>query len=271
MPEPAIRFVLGGVQKGGTSALAAYLARHPAIALPDRRAGDGPPPPGWHPAWVKEAHVFDAPDFDDGWDAAAVEARFARRFQQWHAPGRLHGDATPATVFLPGVVARVARYNPAMRWVLVLRDPVARAISHYHMERGRGAERLPLWAALLAEPWRLRKGPLRAATAWRRHSYVARSRYRRQLAALYAHFPREQVLVLASDALAQQPAATVRRVLAFLGVDAALPADAAWPRVFEGGYTPPGRWSPARLWLTLVLRGEQRAWRGLCTPPDQGA
>ena len=269
MPEPAVRFLLGGVQKGGTSALAAYLARHPAIALPDRRASDGPPPPGWHPAWVKEAHVFDAPDFDDMWTVADVDARFARRFQQWGVPGRLYGDATPATVFLPGVVARVARYNPAMRWVLVLRDPVERAISHYHMERGRGAEPLPLWAALLAEPWRLRGGPARASTAWRCHSYQARSRYRSQLAALYDHFPSEQVLVLANDALARTPAETVQRVLRFLGVTDTLPVDAVWPRVFQGDYAPPPAWSPARIWLALSLRAERRAWRGLCSPPDQ--
>lgn len=266
MTEPRIRFLIGGVQKGGTSALAAYLSRHPAIALPDRRASDGAPPPGWHPAWLKEAHVFDAHDYSAGWDVEVVNRRFARCFTAFGAEGRLHGDATPATVFLPGVVDRVARYNPAMRWVLVLRDPVERAISHYHMERGRGAERLPLLAALLMEGWRLRAGPRRAEVAWRQYSYQARSRYRTQLQALFARFPREQVLVLANDDLAQQPAATVARVLRFLGLPD-LPAGVeTWPRVFDGGYVPPSAWSPGRLWLTCVLAAERRAWRGLCTP-----
>jgi len=128
---------------------------------------------------------------------------------------------------------------------------------------------LPLWAALLAEPWRLRGGPARASTAWRCHSYQARSRYRSQLAALYDHFPSEQVLVLANDALARTPAETVQRVLRFLGVTDTLPVDAVWPRVFQGDYAPPPAWSPARIWLALSLRAERRAWRGLCSPPDQ--
>ena len=56
-PAPRVRFVVGGVQKGGTTALASFLGRCPQVVLP---AG-------------KEAHVFDAPDFDEGWDVAAVD------------------------------------------------------------------------------------------------------------------------------------------------------------------------------------------------------
>ena len=47
--EPLVRFLVGGVQKAGTSALAQYLGLHPRLRLPTG----------------KEAHVFDAPDFDD--------------------------------------------------------------------------------------------------------------------------------------------------------------------------------------------------------------
>ena len=32
--EPLLRFVIGGAQKGGTSALARYLDAHPALCLP---------------------------------------------------------------------------------------------------------------------------------------------------------------------------------------------------------------------------------------------
>ena len=50
---------------------------------------------------------------------------------------------------------RIARYNPAMRWIVLLREPAERALSHHHMERSRGRERWPLWLALLLERWRL--------------------------------------------------------------------------------------------------------------------
>lgn len=268
MAEPRIRFLLGGVQKGGTTALARYLLAHPALALPRG----------------KEAHVFDAPDFDEDWSAAEIDARFAAHFDCGVGLGgesaglrkdgvaveaaptgeadRLCGDATPITMFHPTLVARVARYNPEMRWVVLLRDPVERAISHYYMERGRGLERRPLLAAVLLEPRRLR----RHADDWSPHSplrvgsYAARGRYSEQLDVLLRHFPRGQVLLLRSRDLAAQPAAAVARVLEFLGVGP-LPGLPASERVFAGDYRPPPPWSPGRLLLRWRLRGEKAALR----------
>ena len=138
-PEPLIRFLIGGVQKGGTTALASYLGSHPRLRLPRD----------------KEAHVFDDPNFQDASTREQIDRHYQTSFPE---PGldTLHGDATPFYVFHPRVVARIARYNPAMRWIVLLRDPVERALSHYHMERIRGHERWPFWIALLRERSRLR-------------------------------------------------------------------------------------------------------------------
>lgn len=242
-PEQAsIRFMLGGAQKGGTTALARYLADHPDLALPRD----------------KEAHVFDAPEFDEHWDVGQIDRRFAMHFDPG-AGERMKGDATPITMFHPTLVARVARYNPAMRWLILLRDPVERAISHYFMERGRGLESRSLVGAVLLERWRLRRhghdwspnSPLRVC------SYAARSRYAAQLAVLYAHFPREQVLVLRSSDLARHPGQLVAQVTGFLGVSQKEPTGLG--RVFEGTYRAPAAFSPGRLALRWALRGEKRA------------
>lgn len=238
----SIRFMLGGAQKGGTTALARYLMSHPGLALPRK----------------KEAHVFDAPRFDERWDVSQIDERFAAHFDP-DADDRMKGDATPITMFHPTLVARVARYNPAMRWLILLRDPVERAISHYFMERGRGKESLSLLGAVLFERRRLSgheddwsaKSPLRVC------SYAARSRYAAQLAALYAHFPREQVLVLRSSDLDRDPGQVASQVTGFLGVAPhALPGR---DRVFAGTYRTPSRFSPGRLALRWTLRGEKRA------------
>ncbi|WP_168198941.1 sulfotransferase [Luteimonas granuli] len=244
---PRIRFLLGGVQKGGTSALARFLAEHPQLALPAR----------------KEAHVFDATDFDEAWSVDQVDARFAPHFDAADEVGadRLHGDATPITLFHPALVARVARYNPAMRWVLLLRDPVERAVSHYFMERGRGLESRSLLAAVLLEPWRLRKhsddwspdSPLRVC------SYVARGRYAGQLDVLLRHFPRGQVLLLRSRDLAARPTQVLAQVTDFLGVSRLPDRAGGTERVFVGDYRPPAAWSPGRLALRWRLRGEVAA------------
>ncbi len=245
MPQagPRVGFLLGGVQKGGTTALARLLAQHPGLALPEG----------------KEAHVFDAPDFDEGWSAEQVDARFAPHFDSAR-PAALHGDATPITLFHPTLVARVARYNPAMRWVLLLRDPVERAISHYFMERGRGLESRSLLAAVLLEHRRLRghvddwsaDSPLRVC------SYAARGRYAAQLCVLFEHFPREQVLLLRSCDMAACPQPVLARIWDFLGV-APVSFGQVAGRVFAGAYRPPPPWSAGRLALHWLLRGEKAA------------
>ncbi|MCE2945183.1 MAG: sulfotransferase family protein [Lysobacteraceae bacterium] len=242
---PRLAFIIGGMQKGGTTALARYLARHPDVQLPA----------------VKEAHVFDAPDFDDGATAEAVDARFAAHFDG-RVPAPCLGDATPITVFDPRFVERAWRYSPGLRWIVILRDPVDRAVSQWAMERARGTESLPLWAALLMEPIRRRRhrgdwswqSPLRWA------SYAARSDYAPQLQALRRRFPPEQVLLLRTDQLSSDPEGTVQSAWRFLGLPPG-PVGLPYPRVFEGDYRPPSRGSPARAFLRWRLRDAVRRWR----------
>ena len=242
--RPLVSFLIGGAQKAGTSALAQYLQRHPRIRLPRE----------------KEAHVFDAPETDGS--VAAVNARYATCFgEATDGDGVLYGDATPFYLFHRPCVERIAVYNPKMRWIVLLRDPADRALSHYRMERARGRERLPLWLALLLEPLRMRgeRDPLAPGSRLRRHSYRARGDYARQLDALYAHFPREQVLLLRSKDLRTEPARCMAQVHRFLGFALFAPEEGTYSPVFVGGYPPP---SPVtRLLLRWWTAPQRRALR----------
>lgn len=242
---PKVRFVIGGVQKGGTSALAHYLSGHPALALP----------------LGKEAHVFDAPDFDDECSPAQIDARY----QSYFEPGKdaaMHGDATPIYIFHPAAIGRIARYNGAMRWIILLRDPAARAVSHYHMERQRGDETWPLWAAMTFENWRLRgcQENWSADSPLRHWTYRGRGRYAQQLRALEQYFPREQILLIDSDRLRAEPGAVLVQVCRFLGVAPFVHAPPP-AKVFSGAYAPPG--SLLRAWLRWLMRDERRQYRAL--------
>lgn len=106
--------------------------------------------------------------------------------------------------------------------IVLLRDPVERAISHYLMEAERGNEGLSPLMAMLREPQRLAdgRGDRCENSSWRLHSYQDRGHYRRQLLNLYRSFPRDQVLVLRSETLWNRHAESLRRVHAFLGVAA---------------------------------------------------
>jgi hypothetical protein len=195
MLEDRVAFIIAGVQKGGTTALFDYLGDAPELSL----------------SRVKEAHFFDDETCD--WSRPDYEAYHAS-----FAPfdGRPRGEATPIYLYWPGSLERIAAYNPAMRLIVLLRDPVQRAWSHWKMEYARGVE-------TGAFAWCIRQGRQRLfdAEPWGFHreaSYVERGFYGEQVARLLELFPRDQVLVLRSDALRGDPAAALAQVRGFLGL-----------------------------------------------------
>ena len=70
--------------------------------------------------------------------------------------------------------------------------------------------------------------------AWWNYTYAARGLYAEQLERWFAVFPREQVLVLISEEMLEQPAETYLRVLEFLGAE---PHQlTSYPRIFSRDY-----------------------------------
>ena len=202
--RPAVDFMIAGVQKGGTTALGQFLAQHPAIGM----------------AEPKEAHLFDAEDYAADTPVADLDKRYRRRFA--HCPeAQIRGEATPTYLFFPEIAPALKRYNSALKLIVLLRDPVQRALSAHRMQRTRGREPLPFALALLAEPWRLLRDrhPRGQRSATREHAYRRRGLYAEQLENLYAAFDPAQVLVLRSEDLLRHHEAVLRRVFRFLGVD----------------------------------------------------
>ena len=215
--RPLPGFLILGAQKAGTTALYAYLRWHPGIT---------------GPAW-KEVSYFD---------------RHYRRGVHWYRghfplrPGeRLVGEASPGYLFHPLAPERVWATVPDARLIVLLRDPVDRALSHYHHEVALGREPLTFEEAIEAEPERTRgeeerlvREPGYFSRAWWDYTYLARGRYADQLERWLAVFPREQLLVVASDELAVEPGETYGRVLEFLGAPGH--ALGSYPRVYEQSY-----------------------------------
>jgi hypothetical protein len=189
--RPLPDFLVVGAQRCGTSWTYRRLAAHPSILR----------------AWRKEVHFFDRDDaFARG--PAWYRAHFPRA-----RPGMITGEATPSYLFVPAAPPRLAALVPRARLVVLLRDPVDRAYSHYQLRRRLGREQRSFEAALDAQA----EGPL----AVRHDSYLLRGHYAEQLARLFGLFPSEQVLVLQSEALFAQPAVGLEQLLGFLGLGAA--------------------------------------------------
>ncbi len=190
-----VSFIVAGAQKAGTTALFDYLSEDPGVSL----------------SRVKEVHFFD--DEAQDWaqpDYAAYHANFAP------FDGRPRGEATPIYLYWPRSLERIAAYNPDMRLIVLLRDPVERAWSHWKMEYARGVETKPF-------DWCVREGRRRLfdAEPWGHHrefSYVERGYYDEQLTRLFELFPRRQVLVLQAQDLDRAPTAALARTRTFLGI-----------------------------------------------------
>jgi hypothetical protein len=193
-------FVVIGAQKAGTTSLHAALAQHPQVFLPT----------------TKELHYFSS-GFDQ--PLASYGAHFGPAKAE-----QVCGEATPYYLFHPAAPQRLAACLPKARLIVLLRDPVARSLSHYFHAIRRGNETLPLEAALAAEPERLAGAeavlqlPGGAHRAHQTQSYLARSRYDQQLPRFAAWQQAGRLLILRSEDLFNQATATLARVLAFLGL-----------------------------------------------------
>ena len=222
-------FLVIGAQKAGTTSLYGYLSTHPGIV----------------PAARKEIHYFDL-------HYAAGERWYRAMFPTHHrlaAPnGTGHrlitGEASPYYLFHPLAAQRAGALVPDARLVVLLRDPVERAWSHYRHEVRAGRESLDFAAALAAEPMRLagadaalRAGVSNAATlAHRTCSYVARGRYAEQLREWLGHYPRESLLVVQAEQLFAAPWREYARVVAHLS---AAPMAAPHFKVLNAGASTP--------------------------------
>ena len=204
-----VDFVIGGTQKGGTSALDSFLRQHPEVCMPQTK---------------KELRFFDR-EADDT-DYNKYHANFKPKPEH-----RVIGEASPIYMYWETAPYRIWKYNPKMKWILALRNPVERAFSAWNMETKRGKEKLAFAEAIEKEPERCREAlPLQH----RVYSYVDRGFYAHQVRRLFNIFGKEKCLILLNEELRSDHKETLRRVFEFLGVDSSfVPREAS---VFEQEY-----------------------------------
>jgi hypothetical protein len=179
-----------GTMKGGTSTLNAWLRHHPQVLF----------------SAIKEVHYFnDHHDRGERWYRT-----YFPLWEQWLG-GRCALEATPAYLYRAAVVMpRMHALVPEARLIVLLRNPVSRAISHYGHQVQRGAEHRSAAEALMSPDPPLKGKP---------NHYKRRGLYAEQIAQVLQHYPREQLLVLRSEDFFAQPAEAYARVQAFLGLE----------------------------------------------------
>lgn len=220
-------FLIIGAQKAGTTSLHAQLVRHPQV----------------FPSLIKEVHYFDL-NYERGFDwyrtffpmrwwASLATARSGRR--------AITGESSPYYLFHPHTARRVNRDLPGIPLIVLLRDPVERAYSHYQHACRLGLETHTFEEALAREEDRI--GPdlekLGSDENWpaeqlRHFSYRSRGIYVDQLMRWMPVYDSRRMLVLRSEDYFADPGATLARVLEFLRLKPWLPGVFAFRN--RGGY-----------------------------------
>lgn len=178
-----VDFMIIGAQKCGTTTLFDLLERHPQLCG----------------CRDKEPHFFST---TENWrrELAAYEDRFP------DLPGGRRFEASTSYTFLPhrrpAIWEDLHAYNPALRLVYLVRDPVARIVSAYMHDVLRGYTRAPLEQAVLRDP-----------------RYLDISRYATQIRPFIQRFGSNQVLILDFDDLVHHQARTLQILGRFLGFD----------------------------------------------------
>jgi hypothetical protein len=175
--------IIIGAMKCGTSSMHNYLDAHPEIAMSRQ----------------KELNFF---SFDRNWHRG--EDWYGRHFSSTAA---IQGESSPSySKFpkVPHVPERIKALIPSARFIYLVRDPVARIISHYmHLYVG-GREERSLNEAL---------------TEFEGNHYVECSRYYMQLQQYLEHFSQSQILVVSAEEMKEKRQETLREVFRFLDVD----------------------------------------------------
>lgn len=194
-------FLCVGAQKSGTTSLHALLGSHPQVFLP----------PAKELQFFSLYHERGTPWYRDQFEAAGEH--------------QICGEITPYYLFHPLAAQRIKDLLPQVRLIVLLRDPVQRALSGLFHSIRLGVEPLPLQQALAAESQRLAGAEaqllagLRHHHSHQMHSYVSRSCYGAQLARYESLFDCSQLLLIRAEDFFCAPQRIWPQLLDFLGLD----------------------------------------------------
>jgi Sulfotransferase family len=180
-------FFIVGAARAGTTSLYEYLRPIDKVYLSP----------------VKEPRYFCAAAEPPGYAPPAIrsETEYLKLFSAVQDQAAV-GEASPQYLCDPGAPEAIHAAVPEARIVMILRDPVERAYSHYLLHQRMGVQQRP------------------AATALKDDLYLRHGRYAGPVKNYRRLFGASRVKALIFDDFVRDTRGSVRAVLRFLGIDA---------------------------------------------------
>jgi hypothetical protein len=175
----ANHFFIVGAQRSGTTYLYHVLDQHPEIEMAE-------------PVRPEPKFFMRDDDFAKG----------IHHYEQHYFSGKsgawLKGEKSTSYLESPLAAERIAVAYPDAKILVLLRDPVARAVSHWRFSVENEVETLPMAEAFAAEEERAKHFD-RERFSVSPFAYLRRGRYMEDIAIWERHFPKEQIRVLVHE------------------------------------------------------------------------
>lgn len=194
-------FLIIGAAKCGTSSLYEYLIQHPCVGR----------------SLTKQIHFFDR-YYDRGisWYKVCFPLKWKKR---------ISGEATAHYMTHPLAAERAFKLVPKAKIIVMLRNPVDRAYSHYKMEYRNKNEDLSFEDAIKQEENRIRgefekmlNNENNSGINYPHRAYVKCGEYLDQIKQWMKFYPREQILIIKSEDFFDNPEKITNQVFEFLGI-----------------------------------------------------
>ena len=222
-------FIIIGAQRAGTTSLYNYIINHPWAS----------------PAFIKEVHYFDN-NFHHGtdWYRAFFPTILYKQYKRIITHNQfVTGESSPFYLCHPHAARRIKTLLPEIKLIVILRNPVDRAYSHYHHHVQLGIESLSFEEAISQEPNRL-TGEYEHMVAdhdyysynYQAYSYLTRGIYADQLTSWFSFFDSSQLLILDFAGLQKTPQNIMGIVNSFLGLPSRELRE--YPKFHESSYLP---------------------------------
>lgn len=205
-------FLVIGAMKAGSTTFHQYIINHPDVI----------------PPIIKEVHYFDYYYGSTTW----YRANFPKKDEMTkNGISFLTGESTPQYLFNPLAPKRVYDLMPNVKLIVVLRNPIDRAYSHYHHNVKKGNESMTFEDAIFQREEKLNHEHEQFISNndydvvfYERYNYLNLGKYAEQLSEWFKFFPKEQFFICKTEDLSSQ---TLMDVYDFLGLSSFDPGQIA--------------------------------------------
>ena len=184
-------FICIGSQKSGTTTIYNILKNHNEIFLSEQ----------------KELHFF---DYDDQYDKGV---EYYKNF--FKTDKKIVGEITPSYIFFDDCAKRIyTTLGAKIKILIILRNPIDRAFSHYLMSCKRGFEKKSFEEAIILEEERICKGYFEKS----HYSYISRGKYSEQIKRYYKYFDKENIKIIFFEEFIQNQQSAISSIENFLNI-----------------------------------------------------